>query len=83
MYAAARTLPLAIVVFVAIFKRSLRYLFILGILAGTIQFADAFVGIHQNDIGKIAGPLFLSALQFYAVFKLHRYFKTQNRNLKP
>ena len=35
MYAAARTLPLAIVTLAAIYKRSPSALFVLGLLAGT------------------------------------------------
>ena len=67
MYAAARTIPLALTTMVAIYKGSASALLVLGSLAGIIQFADAAVGLLQHDIGKTVGPLFLAALQAYAV----------------
>jgi hypothetical protein len=72
MYAAARTIPLAIITLVAIFKRSVAGLLILGTLAGVIQVLDCMVGIVQHDPGKIFGPLVIAALQFYAVATLKR-----------
>jgi hypothetical protein len=68
MYAAARSIPLAFVALAVVYKRSTTGLFILGILAGTIQFADAGVGLYQHDPGKTAGPLVIALIQFYAVF---------------
>jgi hypothetical protein len=41
MYAAARTIPLALVTMVAIYKGSASALLVLGLLAGIIQFVDA------------------------------------------
>jgi hypothetical protein len=67
MYAAARTIPLALVTMAAIYRRSASALAVLGLLAGIIQFADAAVGLLQQDIGKTVGPLFLAILQAYAV----------------
>jgi len=67
MYAAARTIPLASITIVAIWKRSASALLVLGLLAGVIQFADAAVGLLQHDVGKTVGPLFLAILQGYAV----------------
>src|SRR6202045_2322233 len=67
MYAAARTLPLALMAVAAIYQRSLSSLMVLGVLAGIIQFADAAVGFYQRDIGKTVGPLILGAAQIYAV----------------
>jgi hypothetical protein len=72
MYAAARTIPLAIITLVVIFKRSVAGLLILGTLAGVIQVLDCMVGIVQHDPGKIFGPLVIAALQFYAVATLKR-----------
>src|ERR1700734_504006 len=72
MYAAARTLPLAIFVLIAIFKNWRRTLLVLAILAGTIQFLDFFVGLAQHDAGKTIGPLVLAILQFAAVYALRR-----------
>jgi hypothetical protein len=67
MYAAARTIPLALITLAAIYKRSASALLVLGLLAGIIQIADAGVGLLQHDIGKTIGPLFLAILQGYAV----------------
>jgi hypothetical protein len=67
MYAAARTIPLALLTLVAIYKGSAPALFLLGLLAGIVQLADAAVGLLQHDIGKTVGPLFLAILQMYAI----------------
>ena len=67
MYAAARTIPLALITMVAIYKSSASALFVLGLLAGIIQFVDAAVGLLQHDVGKTVGPLCLAFLQVYAV----------------
>jgi hypothetical protein len=72
MYAAARTIPLALFAFAAIYKRSASALLILGPLAGTMQLLDAGIGLFQHDLGKFAGPLFIAVLQFFAVYLLHR-----------
>jgi hypothetical protein len=66
-YAAARTIPLALMTMVAIYKGSASALLVLGLLAGVIQFVDAAVGLLQHDVGKTVGPLFLAILQVYAV----------------
>ncbi len=72
MYAAARTIPLAIFVLIAIYKTWRQALIVLGTLAGTIQFLDFFVGLAQQDLGKSIGPLVLALLQFGAVYVLWR-----------
>ena len=72
MYAAARTIPLAVIVLIAIYKRSESALLILGTLAGFIQLLDAGVGLLQHDLGKSTGPLVIAAFQFFAVYLLSR-----------
>src|SRR3979409_1807599 len=72
MYAAARTLPLALMALAAIWQRSPSSLKVLGLLAGLIQFADAAVGLYQHDLGKTIGPLVLGALQMYAIWILRK-----------
>jgi hypothetical protein len=67
MYAAARTIPLALITIAAIYQGSASALLVLGLLAGVIQFVDAAVGLLQHDVGKTVGPLFLAILQMYAV----------------
>ena len=70
MYAGARSIPLALMVLIAIYQRSESALRILGALAGFIQLLDAGVGLLQHDLGKSIGPLVIAALQFVAVYRL-------------
>ena len=72
MYAAARTIPLALFALAAIYRRATSALLILGTLAGAMQLLDAGIGLFQHDLGKFAGPLFIAVLQFFAVYLLHR-----------
>jgi hypothetical protein len=72
LYAAARTIPLALFELGAIYKQATHALLILGALAGTMQLLDAGIGLFEHDLGKCAGPLFIAALQFFAVYLLHR-----------
>jgi hypothetical protein len=72
MYAAARTIPLAFITLTAIYKKSESVLLVLGTLAGFIQLLDGGVGMLQHDLGKSIGPLVIAALQFSALYLLHR-----------
>lgn len=72
MYAAARTIPLALIVLTAIYKRATAALLTLGALAGAMQLLDAGIGLYDRDLGKCAGPLFIAVLQFFVVYLLHR-----------
>src|ERR1700723_2448794 len=56
MYAAARTIPLALFALWAIYKRATPALLILGALAVAIQLLDAGIGLFEHDLGKCAGP---------------------------
>ncbi|MEA2724924.1 MAG: hypothetical protein QOH59_2695 [Gemmatimonadales bacterium] len=67
MYAAARTIPLALITMVAIYRGSISALLVLGLLAGSIQICDSGVGLLERDVAKTVGPLFLAILQAYAV----------------
>src|SRR5580704_10066255 len=67
-----RTIPLALFALAAIYKQATAALLILGALAGAVQLLDAGIGLFQHDLGKFAGPLFIAALQFFAVYLLHR-----------
>jgi hypothetical protein len=58
MYAAARTIPLALFALAAIYKRATPALLILGSLAGAMQLLDAGIGLFEHDLGRCAGPLF-------------------------
>src|SRR6202453_2888277 len=70
MYAAARTIPLALFALGAIYKQATHALLILGALAGTVQLLDAGIGLFEHDLGKCAGPL--AVLQFVVVYLLYR-----------
>jgi hypothetical protein len=72
MYAAARTIPLALFALWAIYKQALPALALLGALAGAMQLLDAGIGSFEHDLGKCAGPLFIAVLQFFVVYLLHR-----------
>ena len=72
MYAAARTIPLALFVLGAIYKQATHALLILGGLAGAMQLLDAGIGLFEHDPGKCAGPLFIAILQFFVVYLLRR-----------
>jgi hypothetical protein len=72
LYAAARTIPLALFALGAIYKQATSALLILGALAGAMQLLDAGIGLFEHDLGKCAGPLFIAVLQFFAVYLLHR-----------
>jgi hypothetical protein len=72
MYAAARTIPLALFALGAIYKQATHALLILGALAGTVQLLDAGIGLFEHNLGKCAGPLFIGFLQFFAMYLLHR-----------
>ena len=72
MYAAARTIPLALFALGAIYKQATPALLILGALAGAMQLLDAGIGLFEHNLGKCAGPLFIAILQFLVVYLLHR-----------
>ncbi|HUE44541.1 MAG TPA: hypothetical protein VMP12_13285 [Candidatus Sulfotelmatobacter sp.] len=72
MYAAARTIPLALFVLGAIYKQATSALLTLGALAGAMQLLDAGIGLFERDLGKSAGPLFIAVLQFLVVYLLHK-----------
>jgi len=76
LYAAARTIPLALFALAAIYKRATSALLILGGLAGAMQLLDAGIGLFDRDLGKCAGPLFIAVLQFWVVGLLHRSART-------
>lgn len=76
LYAAARTLPLALIALAAIYRRATSALLILGALAGAMQLLDAAIGLYDHDVGKCAGPLSIAVLQFLVVALLHRSVRT-------
>jgi hypothetical protein len=82
MYAAARTIPIALFALGAIYKQAMHALLILGALAGTVQLLDAGIGLFEHNLGKCAGPLFIAVLQFFVMFLLHRSrrVRTQDEN---
>ena len=79
MYAAARTIPLALFALGAIYKQAAPSLLILGALAGAMQLLDAGIGLFQHDLGKFAGPLFIAVLQFFALYVFHKSLLSSRR----
>ena len=75
MYAAARTIPLALFALGAIYKQATPALLLLGSLAGAMQLLDAGIGLYEHDLGKCAGPLFFAVLQFFVVHLLHKFVR--------
>ena len=72
-YAAARSIAIAAVCLFTVFGKKREPLSTIAILAALVQFLDAFVGIYEKDISKVAGPLILAFLGFasiYHAFKL-------------
>jgi hypothetical protein len=72
LYAAARTIPLALFALGAIYKRATSALLLLGALAGAMQLLDAGIGLFERDPGKCAGPLTIAVLQFFVVYLVHK-----------
>ena len=82
MYAAARTIPLALFVLGAIYKQAAHALLILGALAGAMQLLDAGIGLFEHDLGKCAGPLLIALLQFFVVYLLHRSIRISPQTIR-
>jgi hypothetical protein len=76
MYAAARAIPLAVAVLLAVLSRSPVAVLILGTLAGTVQGLDAIIGIIHHDPGKTIGPLILAVAQGYAMLVLRKRMRS-------
>jgi hypothetical protein len=72
LYAAARTIPLALFALAAIYRRSAPALLILGAVAGLMQLLDAGIGVVQGDLGKTIGPLVIGVLQFASLYFLRK-----------
>src|SRR5271156_1206390 len=72
MYAAARTIPLALFALRAIYTQTTQALLLLGSLAGAMQLLDAGIGLFEHDLGKCTGPLFIAVVQFFVVYLFHR-----------
>jgi hypothetical protein len=71
-YAAARSIAIAAVCILTLFGTKREPLYTIAILAALVQFLDAFVGVYQGEISKVAGPLILAFLGFiltYNAFK--------------
>src|ERR1700690_2859650 len=75
MYAAARSIRLALFAWGAIYKQATPALLLLGSLAGAMQLLDAGIGLYEHDLGKCAGPLFIAVLQFGVVHLLHKFVR--------
>ena len=61
-YAAARSVPLAIVTIVFVLRRASRELAGIALVLGLVQASDALVGIASHDVGKTLGPCVIAIL---------------------
>ena len=82
MYAAARTVPLALFALGAIYRQATPALLILGALAGAMQLLDAGIGLFEHDLGRCAGPLFIAVVQFFVVYLLQRSVRTTSQTAR-
>ena len=78
-YAAARSIAIAAVCIFTLFGKNRGPLYTIAILAALIQFLDAFVGIYEGDISKIAGPLILAFLGIISIY--HAYKSPDKTNI--
>jgi hypothetical protein len=68
LYAAARTIPLAVITIFSIINKRFNSLITLAFLCGVIQLLDAFVGLYQHDMSKTAGPFIIALVEFMAIY---------------
>ena len=67
MYAAARTLPLAVLAITLMARRARSAMLVVSALLGVVQLCDALVGLAQADVGKTLGPTVVGLLTLVAV----------------
>lgn len=67
LYAAARTLPLAVLTMIAILNGNETQVRTWAYLAGFVQLLDGSIGIFLHDMAKSIGPFVLAVLQFFAL----------------
>ena len=67
MYAAARTLPLAVVAIALMVRRARSATLMVSALLGAVQLCDALVGLEQANVGKTLGPTVVGLLTLAAV----------------
>ena len=79
LFAAARSVPLAIVALYAITMRDKKPILILAVVGGMIQFADGFIGLYMHDLTKIIGPFALSVLTFAGIVMNWRPINNNNQ----
>ena len=68
-YAAARSMPLAVIGLGAMLGGSRPAVLLVAVLAGTIQLVDAAIGLAHHDPGKATGPFVLAMLQGAVVLR--------------
>jgi hypothetical protein len=70
LYAAARSLPLAVVSLVPLIAGSHEWLGAVAVTMILVQALDAYIGFEQRDVPKTAGPIFLSLLNLGSLILL-------------
>jgi len=69
LYACVRSLVLAGFVISTVMTRDVSRLRLLGSFAALVQLLDAGVGVYQQDLGKIIGPLAVATLQAWVLLR--------------
>jgi hypothetical protein len=68
LYAGARTIPIAALSIISVFRKHQDAFITLAILTGTMQLLDGFIGIYEHEVSKAAGPFFIAMIQFAAIY---------------
>lgn len=81
LYAAARTVPLAVITILSFVKKQKDIWVTLAFLAGTIQLLDGVIGIYEKDTAKTLGPFLIAGIEFYAIFLYVRKLNKASVNI--
>jgi hypothetical protein len=76
MYAASRSLSLALVAILVVFLRSPRGLMTVALAMTLVQFGDAIVGFTNHDALKTFGPASLALVNAVALILFRRSWET-------
>jgi hypothetical protein len=67
LYAGARAIPIFTLTIMSVFRKNWNAFMTLAVMAGAVQFLDAFIGIYEHDLSKTAGPFIIAIVQFAAI----------------
>ncbi|WP_286218855.1 hypothetical protein [Paraoerskovia sediminicola] len=72
LYAASRSIGLAVAALLVLTSRSLRVLLVVGATMTVVQVFDGFIGLSIGDTVKTVGPFALAALTAVALMVAYR-----------